>query len=233
MERKYNVGDKVRIVSKRAVDMNQNGGMDYWLGQTMTIAAFEGNSLYIMEEDNGMWCWRDDMIAGPAEDRPESKIDLHGIRFALFDFDDTLYVHNEHRDTEGFKTKTLYANITGNINCLYNESGYNGHMYKFLAKCKNADIPMGLISAANAYSSIPKLWWIESAYGVTMHNLCTASSEDKVNVALNLAKALGDIDPSKILLVDDYWKVVRDGANAGIRAVTPMEIVNFISRCDD
>lgn len=72
---KYNVGDKVRIVSAWGPDCCQNieGKMDHWLGQVMTIREYACTE-YRMEEDqdendgDGGWYWSDDMIAGPAEE---------------------------------------------------------------------------------------------------------------------------------------------------------------------
>ena len=65
---KYKVGDRVRIASKRTDGMSAGGGMDRWLGKTMTVRnAFEKSERYEMEEDNGFWIWDDNMIAGLAE----------------------------------------------------------------------------------------------------------------------------------------------------------------------
>lgn len=74
---KYKVGDRVRIVNRRAERMNIFGEMDKWLGKTMTIRKllFSG---YQMMEDNGEhlgkgWFWDDGMIAGLAEAQPEQQ----------------------------------------------------------------------------------------------------------------------------------------------------------------
>ena len=68
---KYKVGDKVRIVNCRTFQMNDNGGMDKWLGKIMTIKALEGDGYRMLEDRNEYfgngWYWDDDMIAGLAE----------------------------------------------------------------------------------------------------------------------------------------------------------------------
>lgn len=84
MERKYKVGDKVRIVKERAEKItplieriSSLGGMDIWLGKVMTISEIIDDGcvhLYRMEEDGGMWIWNNNMIEGLAEDGPEPKI---------------------------------------------------------------------------------------------------------------------------------------------------------------
>lgn len=70
---KYNVGDKVRIVSKWGDHCYQNreGLMDKWLGKTMTIRGTWNKGAYKMEEDRGEnkgdgWAWNENCIAGLA-----------------------------------------------------------------------------------------------------------------------------------------------------------------------
>lgn len=74
---KYKIGDRVRIVNRRTVNMNDDGNMDKWLGKTMTIKGQYGYG-YKMLEDRDEYCgcgwfWDDDMIAGLAEAQPEQQ----------------------------------------------------------------------------------------------------------------------------------------------------------------
>lgn len=71
---KFNVGDRVRIVSKKIGNFwNFDGRMDKWLGQTMTIDGVE-DGYYLMKEDHGEckwqrnngWKWYPHMIVGLA-----------------------------------------------------------------------------------------------------------------------------------------------------------------------
>lgn len=66
---KYNVGDRVRIVSKVSEELDWDNEMDTYLGKVMTV---EGSSYgrYKMAEDEGEWCWYDTMIAGLASETP-------------------------------------------------------------------------------------------------------------------------------------------------------------------
>jgi len=66
----YKVGDRVQIVSQKGgCDWNEEGYMDRWLGQVMTIRKITGD-YYYMEEDidssekRGGWSWYNHMIAG-------------------------------------------------------------------------------------------------------------------------------------------------------------------------
>ena len=83
---KYNVGDKVRIVSERVSGMNDSGKMDKWLGKVMTINEILGNGDYGMKEDAGEflwgeldgWSWDDGMIECKVEDaEPSDTEDTH------------------------------------------------------------------------------------------------------------------------------------------------------------
>lgn len=71
---KYNVGDKVRIISERGELWNYEGKMDKYMGTVMTIRgkAYGHDGLYRMEEDmhenGGGWCWCDKDIVGLVKD---------------------------------------------------------------------------------------------------------------------------------------------------------------------
>lgn len=68
---KYKVGDRVRVVSKRAPGMSIRGCMDKYLGKVVTIIGFHRNGDYQIKEDQddvyGGWYWRDAMFDGPAD----------------------------------------------------------------------------------------------------------------------------------------------------------------------
>ena len=94
---KYKVGDKVRIVDTKDASLhwNQDGKMDKWLGETMTIRAVEGDH-YKMVEDNGErsdragWSWFEEMIAGLATkyqvgDKVKVRDDLGVIHYKMSD----------------------------------------------------------------------------------------------------------------------------------------------------
>lgn len=70
---KYNVGDKVRIVSEwgEGCGQNERGEMNKWLGKNMTIRAIYYGCSYKMKEDvtewrGDGWLWNENCIAGLA-----------------------------------------------------------------------------------------------------------------------------------------------------------------------
>lgn len=82
---KYNVGDKVRIVSSWNNNTNENdeGAMDHWLGKVMTIRGYYCG-MYLMKEDVGEsgrdgWLWNDACIAGLASDVQPDKEESNQI----------------------------------------------------------------------------------------------------------------------------------------------------------
>lgn len=67
-ELKYKAGDRVRIVKEKAGKYwNPDGGMDNWLGKTMTITYAHEGECYVMEEDAHVWSWYPWMIEGLAK----------------------------------------------------------------------------------------------------------------------------------------------------------------------
>lgn len=67
MERKYKIGDRVRIVNKRVPGMSQQGNMDKYLGTVMTIKRYIFDRSYEMIEDDSQWAWDDNTIQELAE----------------------------------------------------------------------------------------------------------------------------------------------------------------------
>ena len=71
LKKPFNVGDKVRIISKEDNDPNRNFNdrVEQYLGTVMTISKVDDDGDgYRMEEDNGKWYWNDYRIAGKVEE---------------------------------------------------------------------------------------------------------------------------------------------------------------------
>lgn len=80
---KYKVGDRVRIVNHRTFHMNDAGGMDKWLGKTMTIKEQHGDGYKMLEDENEYcgcgWFWDDNMIAGSATPKQKKESGLRVV----------------------------------------------------------------------------------------------------------------------------------------------------------
>jgi len=158
----------------------------------------------------------------------EFKKNINKIKCVLFDFDDTLAIHQDHK--EYTKEEDEYFNakiIKGEYN--WPRSVISEHMKLFLDYCDSNNMKMFLISASPAMIANEKLKWVENNYGYKLSNLCVNTHEDKVNIAKSVSIAYG-INLDEILIVDDYFKVLSDAENIGIEVATPMEIVNFIEQ---
>lgn len=156
-------------------------------------------------------------------------IDLNSIEYVLFDFDDTLYVHPNHIDEEDYSQKHLIANCTGDISALYTKQGYNMQMDAFITKLASMHMKMGLISCTNPAYVNNKLKWVKETYNVEMLNLCMSrTGKHKVKFILKFLKGV-NCPPEKVLVVDDYWKVLYAAGNAGMKTATPIQIVNWVN----
>ena len=154
-------------------------------------------------------------------------IDFNKLKMVLWDFDDTLCVHKNH--------KNLAENdLTYNVNVLlkgkdaWKDCDANYHMRQFAINCKNSGVRQGLLSACNSSKHAQgKVDWVNDRYEIELENFCVGTPEQKLEMLLAIAEAYG-FKRNEILLVDDYWRNFEDAANAGFQACTPIEIVNYI-----
>lgn len=155
-------------------------------------------------------------------------INLDNIQLVLFDFDDTLCIHKDHRSSE-------VKDLQYNINVLrigadtWNDCDTNPHMKLFMDICADKYIRMGLISATMGYiHSQAKHDWVLSKYGIDLENYCVGTFENKLKIMQAISLAF-DIPKNRILIVDDLYENLVRAANDGFQACNPMEVVNYIT----
>lgn len=151
-------------------------------------------------------------------------LDFDKVKFVLFDFDDTLCIHTDHGTSDGFEyIETLELGINCFADCVINES-----LKRFMLRCKDKGLRMGLISACEFYPRmVDKADWVLAQYGVKLENFCVSKSEYKVKVLCAIASAYG-LKPYEILIVDDYFATLDFCSDLGYQACTPLEIINFV-----
>ena len=115
---KYNIGDKVKIVSERVFGMNTHGYMDEYLDTVMTIADVRWNT-YRMLEDDGRWCWGDCMIEYKVEDEVTTK---KGDDVVVSDGTAVLAIYNENE-------RAIYPIHISN----YAKMGFKNHFSRVLS----------------------------------------------------------------------------------------------------
>lgn len=157
-------------------------------------------------------------------------VNIDKIKIVLFDFDDTLYLHSWHGDSEEDK-KAYNEGILKQGKEWFNGKGTKSwHMEQFIKLISQKPVHMGLISATNTAAKMnAKHSWVLEQYGTWMGNYCVAHSDEKVLTMEALAN-VNEVDRGSILIVDDYWLVLEQAANAGFMAASPMEVAEFIYR---
>lgn len=148
------------------------------------------------------------------------------LKLVLFDFDDTLAVHEGHLSC----SKLIY------LTCIHSDNAdpwkgtkKNVQLEKIMNLCVKNNIEIGLISATTSYTAGKrKEEWVLDNYGIACENFCVGDSEQKIIEMQALANARG-LDNSEIAIIDDYYKTVESAADARFVACTPLEIVNFIN----
>lgn len=154
-------------------------------------------------------------------------INLDNTELVLFDFDDTLCIHRNHKDTEEGEHK-YNVNILRHGEFTWKDCDISIHMKKFMQKCNEKDIRMGLISATMSYlHSQAKHDWVLENYEIDLENYCVGTFEGKLKMMLAISDAYS-IQRERILIVDDLYENLGRAANNGFSACTPMEVVNYI-----
>lgn len=156
-------------------------------------------------------------------------INFNALKLVLFDFDDTLAIHSDHKSGTSERFHKYNVNIYKGDMMAFSDCKPNRAIGEFINKCKYYNIKMGLISAVHACKHADlKLIWIKNKYDVKMENYCVCSAEDKVTQALAITEALG-LQPSQVLIVDDRFDVLESFGDCGFQHALPMEIVNYIT----
>lgn len=152
---------------------------------------------------------------------------LNKVKIVLFDFDDTLAVHNKHQevcsDVE-YRAKAYSDSIDP-----WKDSAINPQLKLFMHLCEQEGKEIGVISAEESHTvGQRKVQWVQEHYDIICGNYCVGSPDAKL-CELKAIAAGKHIEPTEILIVDDFWEVLENAANAGFIACTPLEIVNFVN----
>lgn len=154
--------------------------------------------------------------------------DLSRVKIALFDFDDTLCIHQK---ADNFVAE--YYNVVmveGRVS-YWDEmhSQPNKQMKAFMDKLSVDNVELGLISATSFMcTAVNKIEWVKRKYGYTLKNYCTGDFDSKVQIIKALISA-DNLSPDEILFVDDLYSNVDAVAELGVQVATPMEVVNYIN----
>lgn len=152
-------------------------------------------------------------------------IQLEKTKMVLFDFDDTLCIHSDHRvpDDLDYSARVLKGEYA------WTGCKKSTHMEKFMKLCERLGIQMGLISQTVSYQHMQlKHDWVLQNYNIDIGNYCVGTLENKLVVLKALAEAHG-FENSEIMIVDDLYMTLDLADAEGFLTATPMEIVNYIT----
>ena len=154
-------------------------------------------------------------------------IDLKDIQMVLFDFDDTLCIHNNHGHTPSDEIALEVEVYRGNNP--WNKHSKSIHMQGLINECVEREIKIGLMSQVTSFATaVEKIKWVKEMYGVTMENYCVGDKKCKLTMLCILAKAF-NINRSSIMIIDDRSDILNESAEEGFIACSPMQVVNYIS----
>lgn len=151
------------------------------------------------------------------------------LKMVLFDFDGTLAVHENHRTEHNLTYQSRMHQLDRDP---WVNSGTNHQLEKFMLLCLHHGVQIGLISATgSSMAAQRRIEWVARNYGVTCKDYCVGHADDKV-VELEAIAIANKFSHYQIAIVDDYWKVLTDAADAGFVALSPLQVVNFINEME-
>lgn len=161
-------------------------------------------------------------------------IDLKKAKVVLFDFDDTLCLHPQHRkDTQVEHEKFMSDNVftSGDFPEAWDNTKISTTMDRFMHKCNELGLEIGLISGVENFRVAKnKVRWVKAVYGLKLRNYCTPAS-DGGDTKVSMMQAIADskdLANEQILIIDDWWVVLEAAANRGFQAASPMECIAYI-----
>lgn len=154
-------------------------------------------------------------------------IDLNKVKMVLFDFDETLCVHEGHTtniDNVGYAASLLEKGVHH-----FNGNEKNIQMEKFIDLCVERGIEVGVISVcASSIEMEAKCQWATEVYKHPFKNCCVDTAEHKIDMLEALSRVHA-VWKSEIAIVDDLIFTVSRAADAGFTAWTPMEVINYVN----
>lgn len=154
-------------------------------------------------------------------------ISFKRLKMVLFDFDDTLCIHQFHGTRNGKEYE--HSMLQGKDYWLDHGAKPNIQMQEFLHLCKTEGKRIGIISATDSYVHMTmKQKWVAVNYQINAENFSVGTWERKIEMMEDLCE-VNKYEPREILIVDDAVLTVRAAEDAGFQACTPMEVINYVN----
>lgn len=193
---KYNIGDKVRIVSERTLGFNSSGKMDKWLGKVMTVNEVLYDGHYCMKEDAGEWMcgelngwsWGDAMIKYKIDDETINK-EEHKMKFKVGDI-----VKANELSNDEYAFTTLKNEWTGEVVKVYDtDDEYADNFKAITTHHKNGEFIGDYFDLNSKYFDLVE----ETESKPAKENKSTYNVGDKVKIRK-------DLEDGKVYGVDSF-----------------------------
>lgn len=159
---------------------------------------------------------------------------LENLEMVLFDFDDTLCIHNHRSDAYGEMMEYLsYIHSGETFPKSWNKAKPNLQLKKFMdyLACKN--ISMGLISGVrDCKTAERKIKWVKENYGYLLENYCVSSQEQKI-IELKVLAKVNRLHENQIAIIDDMYSNLEKAESEGFIALSPMQVVNLFNETSE
>lgn len=157
---------------------------------------------------------------------------IRNCKLALFDFDDTLIIHNNHNTAKDpYEHKYCVDMLKGEYD--WSCGMANRHMKEMMELLKAQGTQLGLISATFSFKHMQaKQEHIKEIYGIELENYCVGMPKNKAQLLEYLAEAKG-LKKKEIMIIDDRYDIQQEAANNGFIALSPMQVVNYIEWQDN
>lgn len=147
---------------------------------------------------------------------------LKGVKYVVFDFDDTLCIHKSHSSKDWDVVLSTYSDEP------FKRCVKSTLMQDFMDLCYKRNIPMGLISAVELpVRSVLKQDWVEKNYSYKLENFCVCKAEDKQTM-LSYIIGRNNICSRELLLVDAMYSTLESCDNNGFSTVSPIYVAEYV-----
>ena len=162
----------------------------------------------------------------------EKIIKLNKIKVAIFDFDDTLAIHQDkeffkHRNESESNFLNYFINAYTKPNSFYDTiepCSVLEPLYKLVMFFKKSGVKMYCVTGMQfSFNIKAKEAFVHNHYSDKIEVISTNSQKSKVE-AIKIISKLNDCKLNEILFVDDLEENIARFKNIGIKALLPSEV---------
>ena len=164
------------------------------------------------------------------------KNNLNNIKVAIFDFDDTLAIHQDadyqkHRNESEEKLFNYYLNAYLNPEKFYEiiePCNMSESMLKLINILRENNVKIYCVSGMKfSFHLKAKEYFVHKYYGNDIEVISTSNQELKIDAAKIISK-VNNCNLNEVLFVDDIEENIINFNNVGINALLPNDIDSLI-----